>query len=463
MSEPAGDNAAMDMDEIQNPMYKSAREESNAEAIARIEATMATMMSFMQSMATSQNPLGNSEHLQESFADGRTMAPTFVPTPPRVKDRRSSMLLKEVASGSTMSSLTTVAVPKVFQTKTLQKGIDFMALRQFQQDFAVYRSDPSSHGQETLLWNDHYISQTTRARAYRRLEQFNNIYENDTLLQKCFPDWSLPLEAELPMRGQESIIALLEISIVPHSPYEYEEALRDICRSEIDMGKISLSPAGCPYYLGKIKRVIDLLRLYNKLVPESCKDGDKQKRMYYNLGVKKMPSHGTKGTIPLINESLMPTELQHALANLHPLQTNATNMIEHLDYLENAIAFLMKTYDKLKMWLQACQSLENNKRKSSQDKPVRTEKHRSSRAEEVLNDDVKEEAVVTDMQATLDDDSTTIDLHDSAAMDAVERSKTPCYAFLQGNCTSGRECARSHDKKELEQFLQEQLTTVRKM
>ena len=50
----------MDMDEIQNPMYKSAREESNAEAIARIEATMATMMSFLQSMATSQNPLGSS-------------------------------------------------------------------------------------------------------------------------------------------------------------------------------------------------------------------------------------------------------------------------------------------------------------------------------------------------------------------------------------------------------------------
>lgn len=425
----------------------------------RLETMMERMMQMMQGSV-------KTEQLQESFADGRTLAQTFAQTPPRVKDRRSSMLLKEMASGSTMSSLTTVAVPKVFETKTLQKGIDFMALRQFQQEFAVYRSDPSSHGQETLLWNDHYISQTTRARAYRRLEQFNNIYEADTLLQKCFPDWSLPLEAELPTRGQEDIIALLEISIVPHSPYEYEEALRDICRSEIDMGKISLSPAACPYYLSKIKRVIDLIRLYNKLVPESHKEGDKQKRMYYNLGVKKTHSHGTKGTIPLINESLMPTELQHAIANLHPLPTNATNMIDHLDYLENAVALLMKTYDKLKMWLLACQSLEN-KRKSSQDKPVSTEKHRSSRAEEVLNDDVKEKVAVTDMQGSDDEtklyDDTGVDRQISAAIDAADLKKTPCYAFMENKCEAGDKCTRSHKKEILQTFLRDKIAMVDKL
>ena len=69
---------------------------------------------------------------------------------------------------------------------------------------------------------------------------------------------------------------------------------------------------------------------------------------------------------------------------------------------------------------------------------------------------------------SLASDSTTTETngtetHEVAAIDATELKKTPCYAFIQGNCTSGKECARSHDKKELEQFLQEQLTTVRKM
>ena len=121
MSELAGYNIAMDMDEIQNPMYKSAREESNAEAIARIEATMATMMSFLQSMATSQNPLGNS-WLQESFAAGglaRSQGNNPLKSPTEAdkerERRRTSILLQQMEQDSTtVSSLTTIAVPKLF-------------------------------------------------------------------------------------------------------------------------------------------------------------------------------------------------------------------------------------------------------------------------------------------------------------------------------------------------------------
>ena len=111
MSEPAESNLAMDMSEIQNPLYRSTREESTAEAIARIEAQMATLMSFMQNMATAQNPLGNSWQ-QESFAAGglaksQGRSPLKSPTEAdkEREARRSSILLQQMEQGTTTVKL----------------------------------------------------------------------------------------------------------------------------------------------------------------------------------------------------------------------------------------------------------------------------------------------------------------------------------------------------------------------
>ena len=62
-----------------------------------------------------------------------------------------------------------------------------------------------------------------------------------------------------------------------------------------------------------------------------------------------------------------------------------------------------------------------------------------------------------------DDDDTTLDIHDSAAIEASELKKTPCYAYIEGKCEAGKNCARSHDKKVLQTFLNERSAMVNKM
>ena len=399
--------------------------------------------------------------LQESFADGRLNEDEEPVTDNNT--RRSSLLLHEVAKTqpSTISSMTTVAIPRKLETKAILAQVNFLTLRQFQHDYAVYMADPGSQGQNTLVWNDYYIQARTRARAYRRLEQFNNIYMDSPLLQKCYPNWKLPHEADLATRGQNEIIGILEISIVPHTPYEYESALREICESEVDLSKLSLSPSAAPYYLSSVKRVIDLIRAYDKLVPETIQEGQKRTRMPYNLGPKKSHAYGTKGTTALISDALMTPDLQHAVANMQTVAAPATNLAEHLSQLEDATTMLMRVYDKLKMWLLACQKHENNQKqpKANYDKH-RANQTRLEQAEPNQHVQPAEESYASDSTTT---ETNGTETHEVAAIDATELKKTPCYAFIQGNCTSGKGCARSHDKKELEQFLQEQLTTVRKM
>ena len=238
------------------------------------------------------------------------------------------MLLHEVAKTqpSTISSMTTVAIPKRLETKAILTQINFLTLRQFQHDYAVFMADPGSQGQKTLIWNDYYIQARTRARAYRRLEQFNNIYMDSLLLQKLHPDWRLRPESSLACLGQDEIVGILEVSVIPHSPYVYESALREICESEIDLNKLSLSPSAAPYYLSSVKRVIDLIRAYDKLVPETIQEGQKRTRMPYNLGPKKSHAYGTKGTTALISDALMTPDLQHAVANMQTVAAPATNL-----------------------------------------------------------------------------------------------------------------------------------------
>ena len=399
--------------------------------------------------------------LQESFADGRLNYDEELVTDKNT--RRSSMLLHEVAKTqpSTISSMTTVAIPKRLETKAILSQINFLTLRQFQHDYAVYMADPGSQGQNTLIWNDYYIQARTRARAYRRLEQFNNIYMDSLLLQKLHPDWRLRPESSLACLGQDEIVGILEVSVIPHSPYEYESALREICESEIDLNKLSLSPSAAPYYLSSVKRVIDLIRAYDKLVPETIQEGQKRTRMPYNLGPKKSHAYGTKGTTALISDALMTPDLQHAIANMQTVAGPATNLAEHLSQLEDATTVLMKVYDKLKMWLLACQKHESKQKQQK----ANNDKHQANqtRLEQAeLDQDTQpaEEGLASDNTTT---ETGRTETHEAAAIDATELKKTPCYAFLQGNCTSGKECARSHDKKELEQFLQEQLTRVGKM
>jgi len=427
--------------------------------LARLEDQVAAIASAVHELLSRKE--AGSPGLTESFTDGR-LAPQYrgqarESTSPQKKERRSSLMLKDVlpkthSTPDTVSTLTTVATPKVFKSNTLQRGpITFLLLQTLQSELSVHYTDPGALGQHILLWNDHFMGHLTRQQTYRKLEQFTHRQQDNTLLQKRFEDWYLPKESELATWSHNELLALLEVSIIPTSPKDYELALTEICESVVEMKKTSLTPAATPYYLGNILRAIDLVRAYDKLVPETHGG----QRMPYNLGVKKNHGHGTKGTISVVNDALMPTELQHAVANGSNQTLTPSSLMEYLDQLETVIKELSKTYDSLKHWLTACQTLESKRKRDV----VTT--HRTSKVEETTEDlfttNSNTDHPLT--QAT----TTTRETHEVAAIDATDLKKTPCYAFIQGNCTSGRECARSHDKKELEQFLQEQLTTVRKM
>ena len=70
--------------------------------------------------------------LQESFADGRLNYDDELVAD--TNTRRSSMLLHEVAKTqpSTILSITTVAIPKLLETKAILTQINFLTLRQYQ-------------------------------------------------------------------------------------------------------------------------------------------------------------------------------------------------------------------------------------------------------------------------------------------------------------------------------------------
>jgi len=404
--------------------------------------------------------------LQESFADGRLNYDEELVTDKNT--RRSSMLLHEVAKTqpSTISSMTTVAIPKRLETKAILTQINFLTLRQFQHDYAVYMADPGSQGQNTLIWNDYYIQARTRARAYRRLEQFNNIYMDSLLLQKLHPDWRLRPESSLACLGQDEIVGILEVSVIPHSPYEYESALREICESEIDLNKLSLSPSAAPYYLSSVKRVIDLIRAYDKLVPETIQEGQKRTRMPYNLGPKKSHAYGTKGTTALISDALMTPDLQHAVANMQTVAVPATNLAEHLSQLEDATTMLMKVYDKLKMWLLACQ-----KHESKQKQPkANYDKHLSSAIGEADDNSLQTQDNTEPISGITDELETEV----TAALavpppkkaltpqELEQLKKTPCYAYIKGNCRSST-CMRSHDRKTILACMEEDLQRAKQL
>ena len=179
-----------------NSMEENELNISTAASIVVDEDRLARLENMME-MIVNQMTKDAPNNLQESFAGGHFVDNDTNPL--RKRDvRRSSRLLHEIKQQSPpVSTLTTtVAVPKRFETKAVQKTVNYLTLRQFQKEYAVFAADPGSFGQTTLIWNDYYMQPTTRSRVYRRLEQFNNIYLDSQLLQKLHPKWTLPLESD---------------------------------------------------------------------------------------------------------------------------------------------------------------------------------------------------------------------------------------------------------------------------
>jgi len=77
----------------------------------------------------------------------------------------------------------------------------------------------------------------------------------------------------------------------------------------------------------------------------------------------------------------MTSDLQHAVANMQTIAVPAATMADHLSQLEDAITTLMKVYDKLKMWLIACQKHESKQKPRGQETQAKIrDKQHSSKA-----------------------------------------------------------------------------------
>ena len=438
---------------------------SEEERLRRLEGMIAQLTTIvMNNVAANTSSLQESYGMSGVFLDSRNPLHTLATENEERDLRRKSIIINHVRDqqpSSTVSSLTTVAMPKRFESKALIRNIGFLELREFQEDYTIFETNPGAKNQTILLWHDQYMSPTTRDRVYRRLESFDHEHQVDKLLQTRYPNWTLPHESTLSTKSQEEIVSLLEIAIVPDNPREYEKVLEDICKSVIDLDKVSLSPAACSYYLGKVKRVADLIRLYSELVPESVKVGTRDEKTRYNMGTRKDATHGTKGTMVIVSEAIMTPELRFAFADFANPPTHIPTLSGYLQYLEDSSDQLQKIYDRLRGWLLACQTHEQKRKVGSETKIA--ERHRSNRLESAGPPAATDGKSTQADDSENDDDDTTLDIHDSAAIEASELKKTPCYAYIEGKCEAGENCTRSHDKKVLQTFLNERSAMVNKM
>ena len=119
------------------------------------------------------------------------------------------------------------------------------------------------------------------------------------------------------------------------------------------------------------------------------------------------------------------------------------------------------------MWLLACQKHESKQKQRGQEVQAKAnyDKHRANqtRLEQAELDQHMQPA-----EESLASDSTTTETngtetHEVAAIDAAELKKTPCYAFIEGKCEAGKECARSHRKEVLQAFLKERALMVERL
>ena len=461
------ENAArMDLSEMaQSHLNSPPQVDSTEVRLKRMEDMITNLTTLVYGMAGNAAAISPARDLQESFGGVDVkLAQTYNPlnsltNAEEDRRRRQSIIVNQVRdrqATSTVSSLTTVAMPTQFQSKALMNSVSFLQLREFQDDYALWMTNPGSENQLTLLWNNQYMSPQTRDKTYRRLEAFDNVYQSDKLFQARYPKWTLPPEPDLATANLVEVLSYLEIAIIPDNPREYEKALEEICKSVIDLAKTSLSPSACSYYLSRIKRVADLVRKYSELVPESVKIAGKDERMRYNIGTRKDITHNTRGTVAILSESLMTADLRVALADFINPPAQVPTMAKYLQYLEDSADQLQKIYDKLRGWLLACQGHEKQRKAETK----AADKHRSNRAESSERTGTTEET--HEPEDSVDDDST-LDLHESAAIDAAEMKKTPCYAFLEGNCISGKDCARSHKKEIAKAFLESRIAMLNKL
>ena len=454
--------------------------DTNTEAQTLMQM-MKTMMESHSSLEKQVAELMQKQHsrfrlptandLDESFnlKDIHLSEDIFARTP---SVRRSSLLLNNPRlKRENQAQHLAMATP--FESSALKKKVNYLALANLRKEKRYYDSQPGNAGAQILLWQDRYIPETGRRKLLNQFKKFN---ENPAkpLIDQSF---RVPTEEDLFTMDFAEIFNLLEISIIPGSPADYEEEIADITRA-ITHNNLHYTIPAQPYYLQHLHRAIESVEQYLKIAPEKDTNGS---HMPYNLGTKKNPMHGTRGTISAFMDNAMPPVLQHSMAKLMNQTTPANTLGHHFQLMRTAITSLEKMFNTYDHYLTACIDLSRarkpddaslkhllacqtheQKRKVGSETKI-ADRHKSNRLESAEPPAETDGKSAQADNSENDDDDTTLDIHDSAAIEASELKKTPCYAYIEGKCEAGKNCTRSHDKKVLQTFLNERSAMVNKM
>ena len=118
----------------------------------------------MNSVAANSSSLQESYGMSGAFLESRNPLHTLATEEEEREQRRKSIIVNQIKDkqpSSTVSSLTTVAMPIRFESKALMNNVNFLQLKEFQDDYALWTTNPGSENQLTLLWNNQYMSQST--------------------------------------------------------------------------------------------------------------------------------------------------------------------------------------------------------------------------------------------------------------------------------------------------------------
>ena len=440
-----------------------ARDNSNA-----LNPDMQTLMQMMKTMMDSHSNLerqvaelieskqSTQNNLEESFnlKDIHLANDTFLRTP---SERRSSLLLSEPKLKKD-NQARHLAIATPFESNALKKKVNYLALANLRKEKRYHDSQPGNAGAQILLWQDRYIPETTRRRLLNQFKKFND-NPAKLLIDQNF---RVPTEEDLFTMDFPEIFNLLEIAIIPDSPADYEEEIGDIARAIIRDNLRYTIPAQ-PYYLQHLLKAIESIEQYLKVAPEKDANG---LHMPYNLGTKKNPMHGTKGTISAFMDNAMPPVLQHSMAKLMNQTQPANTLGQHFQLMRTAITSLEKMFNTFEHYLTACLDLAKTQRPS--DASV---KHLSSAIGEADENSLQtQERSYTDPISGITTEEQGTEL--TAALGGMpprrteqeieDLKKTPCYAFIKGNCKSST-CLRSHDKKIITACLEEDLRRAKEL
>jgi hypothetical protein len=407
---------------------------------------------LMRQRPSSRLPTANDADESFSLKDVYLPNDTFLRTP---SNRRSS-LLQPVTTAPAVPTSLAVATP--FKTEALKTKLNFIALTKLRADWRLYSTQPGNAGAKILLWQESYIPDNNRAKIINQLTKFGNSAAKH-IIDDSFV---VPSEEELTLMEFRDVFNLLEIAILPQQPLEYEQAIAEIAKYHMS-GNIYLSITAQPYYLQKLQTAMEAVEQYLKIAPES--KGNSQ--LPYNLGTRKNHQYGTKGTVQAFMDAVMPTQVQYAVAQLMKTNTVATTLSQHFHLLKTAVTALRTMIDQYEPYLDACLTHDKARRSTSP-------KHLSSAISKVDDQSpLTQERSDTDPTdpisgITTDEQETEF----TAALGGMppkrteqeieDLKKTPCYAFIKGNCKSST-CLRSHDKKIIMACLEEDLRRAKEL